>query len=87
MWVDLDAVFRIRRPREHFEDRLDLQARVPGELLFWEKTTTGHWVGYVSFVMPKTHAGVRVSQLVMEYALSLREDPRARPEHRGNRSC
>lgn len=85
VWVDLGAVFRIWRSREHFEEGLDLQARVPGELLYWEKTTTGHWVGYVSFVVPKAHAGVRVSQLVIEYALELREDAPARPEH-GNRA-
>ena len=82
VWVDLGAVFRIERPREHFSEGLDLQARIPGELSIWEKTTTGHWVGYVAFVMPKEGAGVRVAQWVLADALAPRDDAPARPEQR-----
>lgn len=85
VWIDLGAAFRINGPREHFAEGLDLQARVPGELSFWEKTTTGHWVGYVSFTMPKHGAGVRVAQYVLEDAISERIDVPARPEERGKR--
>ncbi|MCX2949977.1 hypothetical protein [Lentzea sp. NEAU-D7] len=78
-------MFRIDRPREPFEEGLNLQARVPGELSMWEMTTTGHWVGYVAFVIPKEGAGVRVAQWVLADALEPREDAPARPEERGAR--
>lgn len=83
VWVDLGAVFRIGRPRRHVADGMDMQATVPGELSIWSVTTTGHWVGYVSFALTQQHRAVRVSQWVLEDALRPRQDAPARPEQRG----
>jgi hypothetical protein len=63
--VDLGAVFRIDRPRRVLPDGMDLQATVPGSLSLWSITTTGHWIGYVSFTIRKADAGAAVAQWVL----------------------
>lgn len=85
VWVHLNVVYRIDRPRMHYLDGLDLQERVPGELMMWEMTTTGHWVGYVSFGVRGAGSAVRMGQWVLADALEPRIDVPARPEQRGNR--
>jgi hypothetical protein len=55
-------VFRIDRPRRVVPDGMDLQATVPGSLSLWSITTTGDWIGYVSFTIRKADAGAAVAQ-------------------------
>jgi hypothetical protein len=85
VWVDLGAVFRIDRPRRVVPDGMDLQATVPGLLSLWSMTTTGHWVGYVSFTIRKADAGAAVTQWVLADALRPRSDLPA-GQISGNRS-
>ncbi|MBY8849525.1 hypothetical protein [Saccharothrix longispora] len=79
VWVDLGAVFRVGWPRRVAPDGLDLQATVPGELHLWSLTTTGHWVGYVTFAIAGEGRHVQVSQWVLSATLQPRSDHRARP--------
>jgi hypothetical protein len=74
VWVDLGAVFRIDRPRRVVPDGMDLQATVLGLLSLWSMTTTGHWVGYVSFAIRKADAGAAVTQWVLAEVLRPRSD-------------
>jgi hypothetical protein len=74
VWVDLGAMFRIDRPRRVVPDGMDLQATVPGSLFLWSITSTGHWVGYVSFTIRKADAGAAVAQWVLADALRPQTD-------------
>jgi hypothetical protein len=74
VWVDLGAVFQMDRPRRVVPDGMDLQATVPGSLSLWSITTTGHWVGYVSFAICKADAGTAVAEWVLADALRPRTD-------------
>jgi hypothetical protein len=82
VWVDLGAVFRIERSRRVVPDGMDLQATVLGLLSLWSMTTTGHWVGYVSFTIRKADAGAAVAQWVLADALRPRSDLPGRPGQR-----
>ncbi|WP_394620992.1 hypothetical protein JNUCC0626_18415 [Lentzea sp. JNUCC 0626] len=85
VWVHLDKVNPIGGPpRFAFPEGVDLQSRVPGELHFWQMTTTGHWAGFVSYrIEQKGDGGLRMAHLVIETALEPRNDVPARPEQRG----
>jgi hypothetical protein len=63
------VLIAVRRPRRVVPDGMDLQATVPGSLSLWSITTTGHWVGYVSFTIHKADAGAAVTQWVLADAL------------------
>ena len=80
VWVHLNLVYPVGRTWKHCPDGLDLQERVPGELMMWERTTTGHWVGYVSFGVCGAGSAVRMGQWVLSDALEPRVDVPARPE-------
>lgn len=82
-WVDLGRAFPIDELRRVVPDGLDLQSRVPGEVLIWSVTTTGHWVGYVSFAVKHGDHGVRLQQWMLSTALTARADGPARPERHG----
>lgn len=49
IWVDLAVAYPRPedRPVRVFPEGVDLQSRVPGELLAWCRATTGEWVGWV----------------------------------------
>ncbi|WP_329793919.1 hypothetical protein V1227_19115 [Lentzea sp. DG1S-22] len=80
VWVHLDKLNPINgAPRFAFPEGIDLQSRVPGELHYWQMTTTGHWAGYVSYrISQEGDGGLRMSHLVIETALEPREDAPAR---------
>jgi hypothetical protein len=84
VWVNLGAAFRIRQPRQHVPYGLDLQAIVPGELNMWALTTTGNWVGHVSFVVQHRDHGIRTSQWILQDALRPRLDTPDQPGQRGS---
>jgi hypothetical protein len=56
------------------EQGVDLQSRVPGELLAWRRTTTGEWVGWVCLPVRRGEEIRYVYQYVVAAALSPRED-------------
>ncbi|MBW4718816.1 hypothetical protein [Saccharothrix obliqua] len=74
VWVDLGAVYRVGAPRRNVPDAMDLQATVPGELRLWHLTTTGHWVGYVTFAIHSGQGRTGVGQWVLADALRPRPD-------------
>lgn len=76
VWVDLSLAYPRRedRPVRVFPDGVDLQSRVPGELLAWCRTTTGEWVGWVCLPVRKGEEVRYVYQYVPATALSPRED-------------
>lgn len=49
VWVDLARVYPVGGVARSIPDGWNLQARVPGELSGWMRTTTGHWVAQVRF--------------------------------------
>lgn len=80
MWVDLAVAYPRpagRSPRA-VPDGVDLQSRVPGELLGWRRTTTGEWVGWVCVPINQGEEVRYVYQYVAAAALSPREDLRDR---------
>ncbi|MBA0125854.1 hypothetical protein H0B56_09900 [Haloechinothrix sp. YIM 98757] len=79
VWVDLGAVYPIAdRPRLFLADGLDLQMTVPGELRMWDRTTTGHWVGWVTFPVRSGTGTAQQGQWVLSDALTPRLDTRDR---------
>ncbi|MEV0676495.1 hypothetical protein AB0I60_08215 [Actinosynnema sp. NPDC050436] len=78
VWVDLGAVYRVGRPRRPTPHGLDLQATVPGDLRLWAITTTGHWVGYVTFVIHDDTTRIATGQWVLADALRPRGDEPSR---------
>ncbi|MGW4829503.1 hypothetical protein ACWEOG_18110 [Amycolatopsis japonica] len=69
VWVDLGVIYKVPKTTATVPDGLDLAATVPGRLSMWQATTTGHWVGWVTFAME----GDSQSQWVISDALSPRE--------------
>ena len=65
---------------------VDLQSRVPGELLAWRRTTTGEWVGWVCLPVRRGEEIRYVYQYVVAAALSLREDVPDKRSHDGPRA-
>ncbi|WP_246361257.1 hypothetical protein [Haloechinothrix aidingensis] len=75
VWVDLGAVYPLRqRPRLFLVDGLDLQATVPGELSMWDRTTTGHWIGWVTFPVSSGAGTAWLNQWIFASALTPRID-------------
>ena len=76
VWVDLAVAFPRPedRPARVFPDGVDLQSRVPGELLAWWRTTTGEWVGWVCVPVHRGEEVRGVYTYVLAAALSPRED-------------
>jgi len=76
VWVDLAIAYP--RPGEQpvraTPEGVDLQSRVPGELLAWRRTTTGEWVGWVCLPVRRGEEIRYVYQYVLAAALSPRED-------------
>ena len=78
VWVDL-AVAYPREPGRAVRavpDGVDLQSRVPGELLGWVRATTGEWVGWVCLPISRGGEVRYVYQYVPAAALAPREDAR-----------
>lgn len=74
VWVDLKLVYPFGRPQARVPDGLDLTVTVPGMLGMWRATTTGHWVGWVSFKLgPEGQGATPHTQWVPADALSPRE--------------
>ena len=65
-------------PARAVPEGVDLQSRVPGELLGWRRTTTGEWVGWVCVPISQGEEVRYVYQYVAAAALSPREDLRDR---------
>ncbi len=57
VWVDLRRAFPVGTPKASLPEGLDLTGMVPGLLSAWAATTTGHWVGWVSFTLGLPGAG------------------------------
>ncbi|SEB39147.1 hypothetical protein SAMN04489729_0838 [Amycolatopsis lurida] len=57
VWVDLRHVYPIGAPKGTVPDGLDLTGLVPGTLTAWIATTTGHWVGFVTFMLGTPGSG------------------------------
>ncbi len=76
VWVDLAVVYPRdgRRPVRGWPEGVDLQSRVPGELLAWWRTTTGEWVGWVCVPITRGADARYVYQYVPAAALSPRDD-------------
>jgi hypothetical protein len=74
VWIDLGAVYRVADPRIRLADGLDLRSTVPGMLRMWDRTTTGHWVGWVAFTIEAGQGSARVGQWVLADALRPRPD-------------
>ncbi|MCP2333931.1 hypothetical protein [Actinoalloteichus caeruleus] len=78
VWVSLGAA--LNQPtsgRPPVPEGLDLASEVPGELVAWERTTTGEWAGLVTFVVRRAHAragGTRHTMWLYGRALRRRED-------------
>ena len=84
VWVDLAVAYPRPggRPVRPVPDGVDLQSRVPAELLAWRRTTTGEWVGWVCVPVRRGEEVRYVYQYVPAAALSPREDvpDRRRPD-------
>lgn len=82
VWVDLAVAYPRApgRPARAVPEGVDLQSRVPGELLRWARTTTGEWVGWVCVPVSRGAEVRYVYQYVPAAALSPREDLRDRRE-------
>jgi hypothetical protein len=80
VWVDLAVAYPRPpgRPPLAVPEGVDLQSRVPGELLGWRRTTTGEWVGWVCVPISQGQEVRYVYQYVAAAALSPREDLRDR---------
>jgi hypothetical protein len=80
VWVDLAVAYPrpVERPPRAYPEGVDLQSRVPGELLGWRRTTTGEWVGWVCVPISQGEEVRYVYQYVAAAALSPREDLRDR---------
>lgn len=76
VWVDLAVVYTRQpgRPPRHVPDGVDLQSRVPGELLAWHRTTTGEWIGWTCLPVAKGEQVRWVYMYVPASALSPRDD-------------
>jgi hypothetical protein len=85
VWVDLALAYPRppERPVRPMPEGVDLQSRVPGELLAWRRTTTGEWVGWVCLPVRRGEEIRYVYQYVLAAALSPREDV---PDRRDRRS-
>lgn len=57
VWVDLRQVFPVGTPIASMPDGLDLTGMVPGLLSAWSATTSGHWAGWVSFMLGTPGSG------------------------------
>lgn len=78
VWVDLKVVYPVGTPKVRLPDGLDLAATVPGLLGMWRATTTGDWVGWVTFQLGPVGRGATThSQWVLAEALSPREERNA----------
>ncbi|MEU3623472.1 hypothetical protein BS329_27535 [Amycolatopsis coloradensis] len=78
VWVDLKLVYAVGPAKTRLPDGLDLTATVPGLLGMWRATTTGHWVGWVTFQLgPVGRGGTTHSQWVLAEALRPREQRNA----------
>ncbi len=73
VWVDLSVVYQVPETVSTVSDGLDLTVKVPGFLSMWRATTTGHWVGWVTFAMGEPDAGDTQTQWIIADALSPRE--------------
>lgn len=73
--VNLYRVWPAGGPRGDVDGGLDVLAVVPGELLMWHRTNTGHWLGYVQFSVRagSGDGGTRMWQWV--HADALRPQP------------
>ncbi|GAB3499764.1 hypothetical protein [Amycolatopsis cihanbeyliensis] len=70
VWVNLALVYpSVSGLRVRLPDGLDLRAIVPGELMIWDRATTGHWVGWTMFVLTGGSGAAKVSQWVLAEAL------------------
>ena len=80
VWVDLAVAYprTVDRPVRPVPEGVDLQSRVPGELLAWCRTTTGEWVGWVCLPVSRGDEVRYVYQYVAAAALSPRDDVRDR---------
>lgn len=74
VWVDLGEVYRVDPPLRNLPQGMDLQATVPGDLRLWALTTTGHWVGYVTFTIHNGPTRIATGQWVLSTALHPRAD-------------
>ncbi|AIG78412.1 Hypothetical protein AJAP_27835 [Amycolatopsis japonica] len=69
VWVDLSRAYPLGPPRASVPDGLDLGEVVEGRLSMWQMTTTGHWVGWVEFMINKGRGGAKAGQWVSGEAL------------------
>ncbi len=69
VWVNLSLVYPIDAVKAAVPDGLDLTSVVPGMLDMWQATTTGHWVGYVRFMINPGHGGAHHEQWIMAEAM------------------
>lgn len=76
VWVDLAVVFphRSRHPARARPDGVDVSSRVPGDLLWWTRTTTGEWAGWCCVQIATAGEVRHVWQYVTAAALSPRDD-------------
>lgn len=75
VWVDLAVLYpRARAVRARPDlGGVDLASRVPGELLWWCRATTGEWVGWTCVAIAVGDEVTRVWQYVPAAALAPRD--------------
>jgi hypothetical protein len=85
VWVDLSRLYPVAGPIRPFPEGWDLQARVPGELTAWLRTTTGEWVAQVRFRVRRgdDSEGVMHTGWLPASAVAPREDAPARRRQAG----
>jgi hypothetical protein len=76
VWVDLSVLYpRARATRARPDPAgVDLASRVPGELLWWCRATTGEWIGWTCVPIAVRGRVTRVWQYVTASAFAPRED-------------
>ena len=82
VWLDLGKVYPIEGVRRVVPDGVDLQSRVPAEVLLWEVTTTGHKIAYVRYRYAKGNGYSHAGHWVLAAWIEPRRDMPARPEQR-----
>lgn len=75
VWVNLAAVYGIDRTGPiRAPYGMELRYGVHGELVMWDRASTGEWFGWVLFsIRGVTGGGARVSQWIRSDALAPRE--------------
>ncbi len=77
VWVNLAAAYPLPEKDGYVPGGLDLLARVPGTLHIWAVTTSGTWVGWITYDTPTMRG---VTGWVVAPALEPRND---QPTRRG----